>query len=164
MTKSRADAEDSGNQDAEASAKKQSGMEAPEQEAPEQEAPEQEAAKQEAPEQLVPISIERNGDAAISIRWSDGGKSEWTVARLRKACPCASCREKQRGLAVNSEEEDSESPKKLAMLPVLSIAEAQPLRIESMSPVGAYAYNIAFSDGHSSGIFPMALLRDREPA
>ena len=46
------------------------------------------------------------------------------------------------------------------MLPVLSAAEAQPLRIDAMSPVGQYAYSIDFSDGHSSGIFTFAMLHD----
>ena len=45
-------------------------------------------------------------------------------------------------------------------LPVLSMAEAQPLRIEGMRPVGNYAYNIAFSDGHDSGIFTFEYLRE----
>ena len=109
----------------------------------------------------LPIAIERNGDAAIVIRWSDGGECEWTVEGLRKACPCASCREKKRGAMGQGEAEaDSGTPSKPAMLPVLSAAEAQPLRIESMRPVGAYAYSITFSDGHSSGIYPMALLHD----
>ena len=43
-------------------------------------------------------------------------------------------------------------------LPVLSPAEARPLRVESMRPVGNYAYAIVFSDGHASGIFTFALL------
>ena len=31
--------------------------------------------------------------------------------------------------------------------------EARPTTIEHMRPVGNYAYNIGFSDGHDSGIF-----------
>ena len=31
--------------------------------------------------------------------------------------------------------------------------EARPMAIESMRPVGNYAYNIAFSDEHDSGLF-----------
>jgi DUF971 family protein len=38
-------------------------------------------------------------------------------------------------------------------LPVLSLQEARPTEIEHMRPVGNYAYNIEFSDGHDSGIF-----------
>jgi DUF971 family protein len=44
-------------------------------------------------------------------------------------------------------------------LTVLSPAEARPLRPVGMKPVGNYAYGIAFSDGHSSGIYSLELLR-----
>lgn len=103
-------------------------------------------------EQPTPTSIERTGNAAITIRWSDGVLTNWTAAELRKACPCATCREKKRG------DDDQAAAKPLA-LPVLNLAEAAPTTIESMSPVGTYAYNISFSDGHSSGIFQFELLR-----
>jgi DUF971 family protein len=41
----------------------------------------------------------------------------------------------------------------------LSVAEAQPLAVQRMRPVGNYAYNIQFSDGHDSGIFSFDLIR-----
>jgi DUF971 family protein len=103
--------------------------------------------------ELTPVSIEREGDAAIVITWSDALVTRWTVAGLRKACPCATCREKKR-----SKVSETSAAGKPLLLPVLSAAEARPLRIDSMRPVGSYAYNIAFSDGHSSGIFPFAML------
>lgn len=33
------------------------------------------------------------------------------------------------------------------------------LRIVSFSPIGLYAINIAFSDGHARGVYPWSLLR-----
>lgn len=108
-------------------------------------------------DELQPIAIEREGDAAIVISWNDQSQTRWTVAELRKVCPCATCREKKR-----SASKEAAKPATMAMLPVLSAAEARPLQIESMRPVGSYAYSIAFSDGHSSGIFPFALLHDKE--
>jgi len=104
--------------------------------------------------ELIPVSIKREGDAQISITWSDGAVSNWTAGQLRKTCPCATCREKKRADA-----EASEPVGKLPMLPVLSVAEAQPIEIQSMQPVGNYAYSIVFSDGHSSGVFTFDLLR-----
>jgi DUF971 family protein len=100
----------------------------------------------------VPTAIERDANNGIVITWTDGQRSEWTAQVLRKNCPCATCREKKRG----------ETEKKAAtptLLPVLSAAEAKPLTIEAMSPVGSYAYHIAFSDGHTSGIYTFDLLR-----
>ncbi len=110
------------------------------------------------PDGVVPVGLGRDGNAAITISWSDGVETKWTAEQLRKNCPCATCREKRRGeqnkLVAG---EDS-----LAVLPVLTAAEAQPLAIVGMKPVGSYAYNIRFSDGHSSGIYSMALLRSSD--
>ncbi len=103
---------------------------------------------------IVPVSIERDGDFGIMINWSDETVSQWTSDELRKICPCATCREKRRG-----ESQRAIDTTKPPMLPVLSAAEAQPMRIESMRPVGNYAYGISFSDGHSSGVFLFDLLR-----
>jgi len=94
---------------------------------------------------IYPTQLERRDDNGLQIVWSDGQEFSYTAHRLRDGCPCATCREK-RG-----------QPK--PMLPVLSTEHTQPLRIEGMKPVGNYAYSIAFSDGHDTGIFTFDLLR-----
>lgn len=102
---------------------------------------------------ILPESIARDGESAIKIIWNDGRTMRLTASQLRAACPCATCREKKR-----SNDDDEAPAAKPISLPVLKPAEAQPLAITSMRPVGAYAYNIAFSDGHSSGLFPLEML------
>lgn len=111
-----------------------------------------------------PSTIERVGDSGIRILWSDGQSTQWTAQQLRNACPCATCREKRGKLhGDESSEATLNSPKAKPLgLPVLSAAEARPTRIEGMQPVGTYAYNIAFSDGHHSGLFTFARLRRDE--
>lgn len=104
--------------------------------------------------EFYPVQITRQGAAAITILWNDGEQSQWTAVELRRACPCASCREKHRGDTAKSSSTGGG-----LNLPVLSAAEARPLRIESMRPVGNYAYNIAFSDGHASGVYRFEVLR-----
>ena len=48
---------------------------------------------------------------------------------------------------------------------MLGAAQLQPLSIVGMQPVGNYAYTIAFSDGHDTGIYSFELLRELgEPA
>ena len=94
-----------------------------------------------------PTNIERQSDGALLISWDDGQQRRYTVTQLREACPCASCREKK-NVPVNP-----------MQLNVLSAAETQPLTIASMKPVGSYAYNIEFSDGHDTGIFTLEVLR-----
>ncbi len=100
---------------------------------------------------IAPTSIARHSDSSISIVWSNGEELVYRAAELRKRCPCATCREKHAG---------SEASPKPLTLPVLSLAEAQPLAISTMRPVGNYAYNISFSDGHDSGIFTFEYLRE----
>jgi DUF971 family protein len=77
----------------------------------------------------------------------DGQRIRREFRKLREACPCATCREKR-----TSEQQSA------TLLPVLSAAEAEPRRIAGMKPVGSYAYTIAFSDGHDTGIFSFNLL------
>ncbi|MEM0927249.1 MAG: DUF971 domain-containing protein [Planctomycetota bacterium] len=101
---------------------------------------------------VLPETISRDGDFAIVIAWSDGTRTRWTAAQLRAICPCATCREKKRASASTDNGPIG--------LPVLSAAEAKPLTISGMRPAGAYAYNIAFSDGHSSGLFRLSLLHE----
>ena len=100
--------------------------------------------------EVSPCSITRSAGAAIMIEWSDGARLKYTASQLRAQCPCATCREKHSATS---------KPSKPLTLPVLSMAEAQPLDISGMRPVGNYAYNIAFSDGHDSGIYTFDLLR-----
>lgn len=99
--------------------------------------------------QMHPTKLERVGEEGLRIHWSDGQVREYTVNGLRKACPCATCREKHSAPAP--------SPMQLT---VLSPAEARPLRIDGMKPVGSYAYSIEFSDGHNTGIFTLETLRE----
>ena len=113
------------------------------------------------PVSYTPTMIERLGDTGIKITWSDDESTQWTAQQLRDACPCATCREKRGKLHgdVDGGKSPVQSKPKSLALPVLSAAEARPMRIEGMQPVGTYAYNIAFSDGHHSGLFTFARLR-----
>ncbi|WP_164103990.1 DUF971 domain-containing protein [Candidatus Laterigemmans baculatus] len=105
----------------------------------------------------TPLELRRISPAEIEIAWSDGATLRYRAALLRDKCPCATCRERRRG---EQEKRDSAAGERPLKLPVLSAAEAKPLAIERVRPVGHYAYNIALSDGHDSGIFPLELLRE----
>lgn len=97
--------------------------------------------------EVYPTGLEKSGDGELLIAWSDGEKRRYSYRELRDVCPCATCREKRN------------APAEPNLLPVLSAAEMKPLEIEKMKPVGNYAYGIAFSDGHDTGIFTFELLR-----
>ncbi len=99
---------------------------------------------------LQPTSLQRRPPNSLVIGWSDGSSRVYAAGELRQACPCASCREKK---SADPAKLASASGLKGTLLPVLSAQEARPLTIEHMRPVGNYAYNISFSDGHDSGLF-----------
>jgi DUF971 family protein len=96
---------------------------------------------------IYPTALERDDAGRLLITWSDGQRRRYTTRALRDACPCATCREKR------------SQPADPLALPTLSPALAQPLTIAGMQPMGNYAYAIAFSDGHDTGIFAFDFLR-----
>ncbi len=100
-----------------------------------------------------PTNLEMLPDGRLAITWDDGKRRAYRVGELRDKCPCATCREKRTEPTPSTKS----SP---MMLPVLSAAEAQPLKLLGMTPVGNYAYAVAFSDGHDTGIFTFELLRE----
>lgn len=98
----------------------------------------------------TPVELRRTDARELWIRWADGFEQRIPFFKLRKACPCATCREKA----------SADQAKPTSLLLVITAAEAQPVQLLSMQPVGNYGYNIAFSDGHDSGIFTFEYLRE----
>lgn len=98
--------------------------------------------------EVIPQALRLAPSGALEITWSDNVTQIVTPRDLRRACPCARCRA-----------EVLEKPKPTNPFPVLTTAQAQPLAIARMTPVGNYAYSIEFSDGHSTGIYSFEFLR-----
>ena len=95
----------------------------------------------------TPIPRALKGDhASLTIEWSDGRTDAIAWRLLREQCPCATCRIKR-----------AEPP---PIFSILKPEEAAPLRAAGMHPVGNYAYQIEFTDGHKTGIFSLELLRE----
>jgi DUF971 family protein len=96
-----------------------------------------------------PTKLELAAPDRLRISWNDGQVREYAVRELRDKCPCATCREKR-----NAPQQPA------TLLPIITEAEARPLRIAVMKPVGNYAYSIEFSDGHDTGIYTLESLRE----
>ena len=90
----------------------------------------------------TPSEIAQKGARELMIRWADGAESVYEVRALRIACCCAACVDEWSG--ENRLDPDS--------VP----ADIHPIQIE---PVGRYAIQIEWSDGHSTGIYPFEKLR-----
>ena len=91
---------------------------------------------------LHPTALNLDDDGRLLIVFSDGHRRRYTARQLRDRCPCATCREKRNA-----------PPSPPEGLAILSPEEARPLTIQGMKPMGSYAYSIAFSDGHNTGIY-----------
>lgn len=94
-------------------------------------------------EAFTPTGLRQEGPRTLVVAWADGHESRIDVRELRLACGCAHCVDEWTGdgrLDASSVPED-----------------VHPLRIE---PVGRYAIQIAWSDGHESGIYPFRRLRE----
>ena len=87
----------------------------------------------------------------VLIRWEDGHQSVYGFDLLRKECPCALCSDERRKQA-------SSGGLSLTVLggPVLKAGEIQATEVK---PVGRYAINFVWSDGHDSGIYSYSFLR-----
>ena len=100
--------------------------------------------------EVYPTALERLPDGRLRITWSDGLARVYTIQQLRNACPCAICREKRIAARLKS----SPTPE------IIEPDELRPLTLLGMKPVGRYAYSLAFSDGHDTGIYTFDLLRE----
>jgi DUF971 family protein len=96
--------------------------------------------------ELKPLALKREGDG-LKIEWSDGAATFATWRKLREQCPCAGCIEDR-----------AKPPDPFRVLTPQEAAAGPPAPV-SMVPVGHYAYQITWNDGHSSGIYPLELLR-----
>jgi DUF971 family protein len=95
---------------------------------------------------VKPTALIREGDG-LRIDWSDQQSTYVSWRTLRKHCPCASC-----------QMERSQPPNPFKILSAAEIAAGAP-RPVAMKPVGHYAYQIIWNDGHSTGIYPLTTLR-----
>jgi len=88
-----------------------------------------------------PQSIEISDKNEFLIAWP-GTLAVVPALRLRDACPCAECVEEGTG-------------RKLLVTAAIP-ADIRPVHVR---PVGSYAVQIQWSDGHDSGIFTWGALR-----
>ena len=94
------------------------------------------------------VKLDRHAD--LRITWRDDTVSTYTVRELRKACPCASCRDLREA----------------AHDPFRVIGADEPVddvHVVKMQPVGHYALGFEFSDGHATGIYSYEYLIEIAP-
>ena len=81
----------------------------------------------------------------LAMAWADGHESFLPFDDLRRTCPCALCR---------GQREAPPDPLRIVKAPALG-----QIAISRLVPVGAYAVQIVWSDGHDTGIHSFESLR-----
>ncbi|MCA3006502.1 MAG: DUF971 domain-containing protein [Planctomycetaceae bacterium] len=99
-----------------------------------------------------PDKLDLKKDRGLTIQWADGTTSYYSIAYLRKMSPSADAKELRQQMQKNP----------LAILPA-GPASSVPLTAVNAELVGNYALRITFSDGHNTGIYSWAYLRDIDP-
>jgi DUF971 family protein len=91
---------------------------------------------------VEPRDMEWLGKGVLGIQWSDGHKGVYPVRYLRQQCPCAACVDEWTG----------ERRLNVDDVPML-------IMLQDIVPVGRYALQFRWNDGHDSGIYSYTLLR-----
>ncbi len=95
---------------------------------------------------VKPLSLRREGDG-LRIDWSDGVSTFASWRAIRSACPCASCMDDR-----------SKPPDPFRVLKPSEVSAGPPSPV-GMRPIGHYAYQITWNDGHDTGIYTLEALR-----
>ena len=90
----------------------------------------------------IPLNFGTPGQSRIEILWNDGIKTDYSARELRYLCPCAGCVDENTG----------ERRFKLEWVKPDTTAQ-------SFHPVGRYAVQIVWSDGHTTGLYGYDTLR-----
>lgn len=91
----------------------------------------------------VPVEVDhRKENGVVRITWDDGHVGDYPREYLRGYCPCALCQGHGSGVR---------------------FVEVRDARIAEISPVGNYAIQFRWEDGHSTGIYTFDYLRSLCP-
>jgi DUF971 family protein len=82
----------------------------------------------------------------VAIRWEDGVESFIPLEKLRRGCPCAGCHGEVDILGNLYKNPDKPLP-------------ARAFELSRFAPVGGYAIQFSWADGHNSGIYSFDYLR-----
>lgn len=96
---------------------------------------------------IIPKSIKRPYPGCLQAEWDDGFSSIIKLENFRKECPCADCREKKESnIGINK-----------FIMPTI---KPEQYDLKKLTPVGNYAINALWGDGHDSGIYPWEYFRE----
>jgi DUF971 family protein len=97
-------------------------------------------------QEFYPTKIQKTENNTLRLLWNDGKVTDISFKKLRDECPCVNCK--------------GESVMFDTYIPIKSpFKPAGFYEIENIEPVGNYAIQIHWKDGHDTGIYNFELLR-----
>jgi DUF971 family protein len=100
----------------------------------------------------IDVKVHVSNGTGVDIVWTDGHSSHYDFAYLREECPCAMCNDERSKKRRFSETAAGGSS---AVLPMFKPRPGA----RSAKPVGHYALQMDFTDGHTTGIYSYDYLR-----
>lgn len=86
----------------------------------------------------------------LALVWNDGSESFFGLELLRRACPCAAC---------------GGEPDVLGNVQRPNVSyTADSFEVDALKPVGGYALQLRWRDGHETGLYSFQYLRRLESA
>jgi DUF971 family protein len=94
---------------------------------------------------VQPVDIQQIGEE-LAIKWDDGSETFIGLEKLRRCCPCAGC-QGERDIMGNLYKNPDQP------------LEPPAFRLRSFAPIGTYAFQPIWADGHATGIYSFDYLR-----
>lgn len=95
---------------------------------------------------MRPIKIQKLPSGELEFSWDNGHVARFSLSFLREQCPCAGCK----GEVMFG---------KVYKPAPLAIYQEGMYVLKSLTPVGQYAIQMAWADGHDTGIYSWEYLR-----
>ena len=95
---------------------------------------------------MISTSIKRTDANTLVMTWDDGHVSPYLLTYLRDECPCAGCKGETVLLHSFHPSPQPELPGRYTL--------------QSVTPVGNYAIQVVWGDGHDTGLYAWDYLRD----
>ncbi len=97
------------------------------------------------------VALDRPNKKLV-ITWADDTRCEFPLQLLREACPCVECR--------GGHENMGQKPQMDDLLLTIPLVQTKSYEVAQLTPVGHYALMPEWTDGHKSGMYTWAYLRD----
>jgi DUF971 family protein len=98
---------------------------------------------------ILPKNITLNKtEHYLEITWRDDKLCRYPLDHLREACPCVECRGGHQNMGMEHAPEN-----------ILKLVPRRSYTMTELNPVGNYAVQPVWDDGHSTGIYSWEYLR-----